>query len=130
MVSESLLEMALRLAWQSGTSSDTMNWSFENPAWGQCAVTSLVVNDYLGGEIIWAMAKLSDGREISHYFNKINGIERDFTRCQFPEETIIPMGVPKPKEYRTTRDYLLSSPNTRTRYELLRETVKKQLSCD
>ena len=48
------LEKAVKQAWGKETSSDPDNWSIENPAWGQCAVTSLVINDYLGGKLVWA----------------------------------------------------------------------------
>ena len=95
MVKESLLENALKNSWCKESSSNPEAWSPENPAWGQCAVTAAVINDYLGGEIIWAEAKLPDGKNISHYFNKINGKEKDFTRIQFPKGTIIPEGIPK-----------------------------------
>ncbi|HLC97486.1 MAG TPA: hypothetical protein VJC21_01765 [Candidatus Nanoarchaeia archaeon] len=62
---------ALQKAWCSETSSDPDHWHPENPAWGQCAVTALMVNDYLGGKIIWAEAALPDGRKVSHYFLKL-----------------------------------------------------------
>ncbi|MBW3011844.1 hypothetical protein KY311_01545 [Candidatus Woesearchaeota archaeon] len=122
--------MALKNFWTKETSSDPENWSSENPAWGQCAVTSLIINDYLGGEIVWAMASLPDGREISHYFNSIDGEEKDFTRMQFPEGTRIPTGVPKTKEFATTRDYVLSYPVTQKRYETLKQKIQEFLGID
>lgn len=111
------------------TSSDPKNWSRDNPAWGQCAVTVLIVNDYLGGEIVWAEAKLPDGRGISHYFNLIDGKEVDLTRRQFPEGTAIPQGVEKKKEFATTRDYILCAPGSsaKERYEILKEKVEENL---
>ncbi len=39
---------ALRKSWSIQSSS---KWSVDNPAKGQCGVTSLVVQDILGGEI-------------------------------------------------------------------------------
>ena len=42
-------------------------WNESNKTLGMCAITSLVVNDYFGGEI--AKTKV-DG--ISHYFNLIH----------------------------------------------------------
>lgn len=127
MITENELESALNKSWTRESSSDPENWTPDNPAWGQCAVTSLVVNDYLGGEIVWANAVLPDGREISHYFNKIDEKEEDFTRLQFPDGTIIPHGIPKTKEYSSTRDYVLSYPVTQQRYELLKQRVKERL---
>jgi len=127
MIAESQLEEVLKECWARETSSDPDNWTRENPAWGQCAVTSLVVSDYLGGEIIWANVVLPDGRELSHYFNKISGLEKDFTRVQFPPGTQIPAGQPKTKTFPTTRDYILSFEKTRQRYETLKRKVEEFL---
>jgi len=123
----SQLESAVESSWDEETSSDPKNWSPENPAWGQCAVTALVVRDYLDGEITWAQAVLPDGRELSHYFNRINEHEYDLTRSQFPEGTVIPEGVPKCKTFPNTRNYVLSYPATQRRYELLKKRVLKLL---
>jgi hypothetical protein len=127
MIEKSLLETALKKSWTRQTSSDPRNWSSDNPAWGQCAVTALIVNDYLGGEIVWARAALPDGRELSHYFNKILGFEDDLTRFQFPAGTILPKGVPNSNGYPSTRDYMLSYAKTQTRYEILKRKVQDYL---
>ena len=120
------LESVLRAAWRRDTSSDPSNWSEENPAWGQCAVTACAIQDILGGEIIWAEASLPDGSTVSHYFNKLDS-ELDLTRQQFPEGTVIPVGVPKERGFASTRDYVLSFEATRTRYELLKSHIKDNL---
>lgn len=123
------LEKVLRNIWARETSSDAQNWNSTNPAWGQCAVTALLVNDYFGGEIVWAEAKLPDGRSVSHYFNKINEKEVDLTRCQFPEGTCILQGVEKKKEYASTREYVLRAPGstTKERYEILKQKIEENL---
>jgi len=116
-----LIETAVNKAWMAETSSDPDNWTRENPAWGQCAVTAVAVNYYRGGKIIWSEALLPDGRKISHYFNILkNGSEVDFTRSQFPEGTVIPPGVDKTKGFPTTKDYILSNEMTRKRYQILK----------
>ncbi len=127
MITESELELALKNSWTKESSSDPEKWTPNNPAWGQCAVTALVINDYLGGDIVWNNASLPDGREISHYFNNIGGTEKDFTRIQFPTGTTIPSGIPKTKEFSTTREYVLSYPITQQRYELLKQKVQEFL---
>jgi len=123
----SRLEVALISAWSKETSSDSQNWFPENGAWGQCAVTALIVNDYFCGKIVWANVTLIDGRNISHYFNYINGVEVDLTRRQFPSGAVIPAGVDKTKGFSTTREYVLSYQPTKERYELLKERVKNAL---
>ena len=123
----SQLEEALRNSWCKATSSDGQNWTVKNPAWGHCAVTSLIFHDYFGGKIVWADATLPDGKKVSHYFNLIHRLEIDLTSEQFPEGTIIPAGVDKTKGFPTTRDYVLSYQPTKERYELLKKKVKEFL---
>ena len=45
------LRSAIAASWARDTSDDPDNWSSEVPCFGQCAVTSLVVRDYIGGEV-------------------------------------------------------------------------------
>ena len=122
------LEEAVKNSWAKETSSDPGNWSEGHPAWGQCAVTALVVNDYVGGEIVWAEAKIPDGRSISHYFNRKDETEIDLTRSQFPQGTVIPEGVEKKKQYASTREYVLSFPATQQRYRILKQKVEGNLN--
>ncbi|RLJ05068.1 MAG: hypothetical protein DRP08_00015 [Candidatus Aenigmatarchaeota archaeon] len=117
------LGKVLEEAWCKETSSDPENWTPENPAYGQCAVTALVVQDYFGGKIVHADV-IVNGKSVSHYFNKINNEEIDFTRKQFPSEAIIPSG----KVYKRTRDYILSYPDTIKRYEILKERVDFEIN--
>jgi len=83
------IHKALSFSWSLESSS---KWSIENPAMGQCGVTSLVVNDLLGGEI--SKTKLPDGW---HFYNFINGIRYDFTASQF-KESIHYMDFPSNRE--------------------------------
>lgn len=117
------LHRKLQAAWSVATTSDPANWTPQNPSWGQCAVTACAVQDELGGDIVWAEAKLPDGRTISHYFNLIDGQEHDLTRDQFPAGTIIPTGQPKTKGFPTTRDYVLSFEVTQKRYQTLKANM-------
>lgn len=117
------LKDKLEKAWCAETSYYSETWNEANPTYGQCAVTALLVNDILGGEIVWAEVDLFDGKKESHYFNLIDGKEIDITRSQFTEGTVVPRGVPKTKGYTTTREFMLSSENTRRRYELLKKKI-------
>lgn len=76
------LSKILLTVWSIESSS---KWSPQNPANGQCGVTALVVNDFLGGEIL--KTKTPDGW---HYYNKIDGIRCDFTESQFAKNTALP----------------------------------------
>lgn len=110
-------ETIIKKSWSSETSSPSWreNWNKENPSAGQCAITALLVNDYFGGEIMRCMTSMG-----SHYYNRIDGEIVDFTVEQFGNE--IPdynSGEPR------SRDYLLSSPDTKQRYELLKNNFEK-----
>ncbi len=69
------IQRLLRDSWSSRTSAHP---SERNPARGQCGVTTLVINDHFGGEIL----KTSVG-EIWHFYNRIEGRRVDFTAEQF-----------------------------------------------
>jgi hypothetical protein len=101
-------------AWSADTSMAD-DWTPENPAKGQCAVTALVVQDLLGGKLLRAVV---EGE--SHYFNQLpDGSWLDLTWSQFPEGAGID-ALPQER----TRDYVLSFEHTRTRYaRLLRAVV-------
>lgn len=95
-------------------------WSESNPSIGQCAVTSLVVQDYFGGEIGY-------NSTFKHYWNIFPKSKIiDLTKDQFPRNSIIVL------EKIVTRDYLLNSENafrveTFKRYEILKNKVKNKL---
>ncbi len=69
------LAAALDEAWSSGTST---KWTPENPPNGQCSVTSLVVQDLFGGEIL--KMQVPGG---THFYNRIGGKRVDLTISQF-----------------------------------------------
>ncbi len=66
---------ALKAAWSSESSS---SWSIENPAKGQCSVTSLVTQDLFGGSIL--KTKTYGG---THFYITIDGVKWDMTVSQF-----------------------------------------------
>lgn len=120
-----ILRNALEQAWSAETSTYDEDWSPDNPAYGQCAATACVVQDYLGGEIRNAYVdEPMEDDPVSHYFNDVDGVTVDFTLQQFSDDALIPMGQRKPKEFESTREYVLSYPETEERYELLSERVE------
>jgi hypothetical protein len=111
------LKAALERSWTRQTSANPVGWSEENPAYGQCAVTALVVNDFLGGRLVRVEAT-SHEEKVSHYFNELqNGQRVDLTLAQFPAGTHFSQ-----PEYRE-RDYVMSYAPTAERYRHLRDRV-------
>jgi hypothetical protein len=117
------LEKILEKSWAKDTSAYP-EWTKENPSYGQCVSTSLIVNNYFGGTIIWALVTLEGGTKISHFFNKINEKEIDLTRKQFPANTKIPNGKERKNNFSSAREYLLSSYRAMERYKLLKQRVE------
>src|SRR5919197_5108318 len=78
------LEQAIRESWSLDTSDDPGEWSPANAGRGQCDITSLVVQDLLGGDLL-AAEVYSDGERVeAHMWNRLaSGIEVDLTRDQF-----------------------------------------------
>jgi len=71
------LRAALASAWSLKTARQ---WTFDNPAAGQCNVTAVVVHDLFGGDIL--RTKLPG---VDHYYNRIDGVVVDLTDGQFSE---------------------------------------------
>ena len=93
-------------------------WSIDNPSLGQCAISTLIVNDYFGGKIMRCMT--SSG---SHYYNLIDNEIVDLTVEQFlgkiPNYSL--------SEERT-REYLLSNENTKRRYLVLKKSIEEEIT--
>ncbi|MHB8643040.1 MAG: YunG family protein [Gaiellaceae bacterium] len=114
------LESAIRTAWSRETSDDPDEWSEDNRARGQCAVTSLLVRELLGGEILVANVLL-DGRRLErHAWNRLpSGIAIDLTREQFRRgETFGEANVEEP----------LFTHRNPERFALLRSRVRDTLA--
>jgi len=122
------LTAAVSNAWSAETSASPDEWSVDNPALGQCAVTACVVQDYMGGDILNSVVTLPDGSADSHYYNLIDEEEIDLTKQQFPHGSAFSDGQPKTKGFASTRDYCLSYNATRRRYEALRAKVGQTLT--
>lgn len=82
-----LLRVAIARSWWVDTTDDPAHWTPENPSMGQCAVTSLAVRDYLGGDVRLAWV-LRDGEQVDmHCWNELSdGTFLDFTADQFSYE--------------------------------------------
>lgn len=111
------VEAALDATWSRETSSDPAAWSEANRAWGQCAVTALIVQDYFGGSL-----QRGEVGPISHYWNVLSsGEQADLTLRQFPDGTEVANVATR------TREYVLSHIETARRYRKLARRVDQRL---
>lgn len=85
------------------------DWTFSNPTFGHCAIVSLLVNDYFGGEIYKIKV---DG--ISHYFNYIDKNIVDLTAKQFNKN------IDYSDKTLKSREEILSDLDTLFRYNILK----------
>lgn len=102
------------------------DWNENNRSFGMCAITSLIINDYFGGDICKIYV---DG--ISHYFNLIENNIVDLTKDQFNREMDY-------KDYKIMDREKILTDDTKNRYitlkarlinKLLRQVDKKVYSC-
>ncbi len=81
MIPWSLLDLdkALRASWGADTCSpdDQADWRPGNPAWGHCDITTLIVNDVFGGDLVVGELYLDGTRSGFHWWNPLpSGVER------------------------------------------------------
>lgn len=85
-VSQSTLEKvvaAIVASWSSESSASPDEWSIDNPAKGQCEVSSFVAWELLGGELVLGHVHAGADFQEYHYWNRIDGADLDLTRRQF-----------------------------------------------
>lgn len=113
----------LRAAWSRETSADPKNWTLENPAWGQCAVSALALEHFFEGEIL----RLDIPRDFdpkkaalgSHYLNRVDGQIIDISTEQFTDEEYQRLIAGIRLATVLTKEELLSNPDTHRRFHLL-----------
>lgn len=96
-----------------------------DPTYGQCAVTAMLVNKFFGGEI--RKIRVSGGG--THYFNVINGQVFDLTRDQFD---LYNLPVDYSSSINVPIEYCGKNANTKARYDILEKNVikKKEVYCN
>jgi len=82
------LEQALRSSWAADTCSpddlERSGWQPDNPAWGHCDITALIINDIFGGDLVVAQVHHLGEQQGFHWWNRLpSGVELDLTREQF-----------------------------------------------
>jgi hypothetical protein len=119
----SKLRQAVRQSWDAETCYPVQKkeWKKELPEIGQCAITALLLQDYLGGDIAFNEAN-------DHFWNVLsNGEMIDLTRNQFQDSVEFTVDT------FCNRDEILHSKeadrqNTFHRYALLKQRVENKLS--
>lgn len=125
--SKEQVQQALEKSWTKLTSRNPDEWSPENPARGQCAVSALIVQDILGGEL--QKVETNFNGKIEGHFRNISsaGNVIDTTRSQYPKEQEFEPRDINLRGYSTAREKLLADDDTRKRYETLKARMLKQL---
>ncbi len=117
---------ALHNSWSAETSRGGKATA-DNPARGQCVVSSLVVQDFFGGELR-RVRVTGDGIDEKHYFNVLkDGTRIDTTGSQYDDMVV--RFEPLPINFNsvtTVRDKVLDEDTSR-RYALLRARVDDYL---
>ncbi len=84
------LAAALRQSWDLHTSDEPDAWTALNPSRGQCGASTLVANDWLGGEILLATVHVGDKQVGYHYSNRLpTGEVFDPTGDQFYTQEVV-----------------------------------------
>ena len=81
MIEQIVIRNKLKQCWSRHSSS---LWTENNPSRGQCGVTSLVIQDTFGGDIL--KTQLANGQ--LHFYNRIENKRIDFTDEQFIEAIV------------------------------------------
>ena len=113
----------LRECWCKETAypSCQAEWVPNDPSYGQCAITAMLVYDMFGGTI--HRIRVSGGG--THYFNKINGQYLDLTIEQFDLYNI-PVNYEPNEEM--DRKYCGKNKDTQKRFELLIKRIAEKVN--
>ena len=100
------------------------DWKKENPIMGHCAIVSVLAQELFGGIIVRVSLQDTPYEKFkSHYLNIINGKEHDFTLSQFKSNPYL-----NKEKIEKNREYILSNPNTRKRFNLLKDRFNLKLT--
>ncbi len=91
------------------------DWNENNKCFGMCAITSLIINDYFGGDICKIYV---DG--ISHYFNLIEEKIIDLTEIQFNHDIDY-------NDYQIIDREKILTDDTKNRYNILKSRLVNSL---
>lgn len=104
----------LEHCWNINTTTTPNNWNTNERVKGQDAVTSLLLQDLMGGRIIYGPVITPEGKKLSHFWNDIGGLDIDLTWHQFPPRSSIGETTP------VWREAILSDKDIAHKYEVLK----------
>ena len=116
------MRIALKNSWGSDTiyPKDAQKWSQEVPSTGQCAVSSLVVQDYFGGNLVFS-------KDFNHFWICLDSDKLiDFTKDQFGFNVSFQDQINVKRRDILKGEQALEA-KTSLRYKLLKNKVKKEL---
>jgi hypothetical protein len=116
------IEKAIKESWDIKTCHPdwARKWSKKNLSEGQCGVSVLIIQDYLGGKIAF-------NKKLHHVWNILpDGSEYDITRNQFPKGTKIERDGFISRHDMFYND-LAKKAKVKERYKLLKKRVDDKL---
>lgn len=117
------LQDALHKSWGTDTGFAPEDILKSNPARAQCVPSSLVVQDYLGGEIV-RYHVIGEGIDEKHYFNVLDdGTEFDTTGCQYSVPVKMELAPFDLGKYKSVREKRLADDEIREKYNNLKRKV-------
>ena len=115
---DQLFEILLKV-WQKDTAYPSCQLEYDHdndPSFGQCAITAVLVHDLFGGTI--QKIRTNGG---THYFNVLNGKTIDLTSDQF---TLYGIPLDYCNSIEVPREYCGTNPDTLKRLSLLKKRVE------
>ncbi|MEM7285067.1 MAG: hypothetical protein AAF480_01840 [Actinomycetota bacterium] len=76
---------AIRDSWCRETSAAPDEWHESNPARGQCDVSSFVLWEHLGGDLVLGEVFVDGTKTEHHYWNRVGDEDIDVTGDQFTD---------------------------------------------
>lgn len=122
------LSKALQASWSADTAYNSEEWSVENKARGHCLVSCLIVQDYLGGDLI-SYEINTDQLHETHHMNQLpDGTIVDTTASQYTSPVNMRRKLVDIGEFTSIRGKRLADKSTAMRYEILKRQVEHQLT--
>ncbi|MFT4343722.1 MAG: hypothetical protein ACMXYE_03155 [Candidatus Woesearchaeota archaeon] len=117
------IQKAIENSWSKETAYFDFLWCKNNnsKSSGQCQVTALLVQELLGGDILYS--HVVGNEDFDHYWNKIGEVEIDLTSKQFRKETkfVKPTILSREKIIKNDKRVLET-------YKILKENYLKNIS--